>query len=289
MGVELSIKEQLKMISKKPARKHGQNFLTDTSVCRRIVQNINARKGTTILEIGPGLGILTGELLKAGYSVKALEIDEELVGHLVEKFREGTGHGLEVVNTDAVKFMVQKGLKEEPYLVSNLPYNLSSSLMGLLLDSTDLLLSKKGFTEAIIMFQKEFGERLVARPGSKTYGKISVMFDIKMEHEVLFKVPKDKFYPQPKVDGIVVRFRPREDPECIPLDDTVLKNLVTVAFMNRRKMLKNSIQPSSLSLDLKESAILEVLDSFSLSERRPETVTPCEMVELSNRLVEIAG
>ena len=288
MDAPMSTDDQMKTLFRKPKKKFGQNFLKDISICRMMVQNISASKGSQIVEIGPGLGILTGEILKRGYKVKALEIDGDLVGFLREKFREEKDDVLELLQVDAVKLITMGGLEGEPYMVSNLPYNISSSLMGELLDSTDLLLSKKCFTEAVFMFQKEFGERLVSGPGRKTYGKISVMFNVKMEHEVLFTVPKEKFHPQPKVDGMVIRFRPKKDPQCIPMDDALLGRLLTVIFMNRRKMIRNSVQPSSLGLDIDEGSVLETIDLMGISERRPETIEPCEFVELSNRLIRAA-
>ncbi|MBN1538747.1 MAG: ribosomal RNA small subunit methyltransferase A [Candidatus Thermoplasmatota archaeon] len=288
MDAPLKVDDHLGTLVGRPKKRFGQNFLKDGAICQRIARNISASKGSLIVEIGPGLGDLTSEILKRGYRVKALEIDGDLLGYLKEKFRDKTTDVLELVQADAVKMIATGGLEGEPYLVSNLPYNISSSLMGELLDSTDLLHSKKCFSEAIFMFQKEFGERLVSRPGGKTYGKISVMFNIKMEHEVLFTVPKEKFHPQPKVDGIVIRFRPREEPKCIPLNDAVLRKLLTVIFMNRRKMIRNSLHPSSLDLERDEDTVLEIIDQMGLSERRPETVEPCDLVELSNRLIRAA-
>ncbi|MGA1819537.1 MAG: 16S rRNA (adenine(1518)-N(6)/adenine(1519)-N(6))-dimethyltransferase RsmA [Thermoplasmatota archaeon] len=286
MESSFNINSELRSFSKRPLKRHGQNFLKDVSVCKQIVKNIRIENGSRVVEIGPGLGILTNELLQAGFRVKAVEIDADLVDYLQNRFENVEKDRIEIVNQDAVRLIREGGLGDNPYIVSNLPYNISSSLMGELLDSIDLSKGTRGFSEAIIMFQREFGERLVAGPGSKTYGKISAMFSLKMEHEVLFKVSRTKFFPQPKVDGIVLRFRPNREPSCIPSDDSVLRKVLTVAFINRRKMLRNSLNPHSIDVDISDDEMLGILESRGISDRRPETLGPCDFVELSNLFVE---
>ena len=282
------ISDVLPEISKRPSKKHGQNFLNDPSICKRIAEEVNLDPGSEVLEIGPGLGILTVALLKAGYRVKALEIDPNLVELLRSKYFSEYGELLEIIEVDALRYLSEKDSTTIDCIVSNLPYNISSSFMGHLLDSVKISGGKERFSQAIIMFQKEFGERLVARFENKKYGKISVMFQLKMDYDVLFKVPRKKFYPQPKVDGIVIKFRPKKAMTYTVRDENVLRNLVTVSFMNRRKMLKNSLNPRSLDLDISDGKIMEVLAIMDLSWKRPETVEPVGFVELSNRLVDMA-
>ena len=283
-----SIKEELGSFSKRPKKTFGQNFLRDIDICQRIVGNVPLGTGSLVTEIGPGLGILTQCLLERGYKVRALEIDNELVGHLQDKFSYAIGKELEIVHSEAVSTLKNDDPSISPYIVSNLPYNISSYLMGYLLDSVNLKTGASGFQGAIIMFQKEFGERLTASEGGKDYGKISVMFNLKMDHEVLFKIPKEKFYPQPKVDGIVIKFSPKKDPVVIPDDDRFLRNLVNGAFMNRRKKLKNSILPGSLGTEISEEDILSVLDRNGLQNERPERVSPEQFVDIANQLLEAA-
>lgn len=281
-----SIIDELEMISKRPRKSLGQHFLRDRDICRRIVNNIPIQKGAMVTEIGPGMGALTEELLHQGYKVKALELDPDLVSHLEIRFKDQIGSFLQIENIDAIKALKQGGFPSDQFIISNLPYNISSSLLGFLLDSVDLSHGTSGFKGAMIMFQKEFGNRLVAVPGGKDYGKISVMFHLKMDYKVLFQVPKDRFYPQPKVDGIVILFSPKVHPEVIPKDNKFLRTLVTTAFINRRKKLKNSILPGSLDLDLDVDVIRSILKEMNIIDERPERLSPSDFVELSNKVFE---
>jgi 16S rRNA (adenine1518-N6/adenine1519-N6)-dimethyltransferase len=231
---------------------------------------------------------LTRELIEKGFRVRAIELDQDLSDHLQMKFKDIMGTSLEVENIDAIKILKNEGDDIDRFIVSNLPYNISSSLMGFLLDSVDMVQGTTGFKGAIIMFQKEFGERLTASHGGKDYGRISVMFQLKMEHEVLFTVPRDRFYPPPKVDGMVIRFWPREKVEDEIRDERTLKDTIHAAFLNRRKKLRNSLHGNIFHAHIDEGTIIKVLEEMNIADERPERLSPEKFVELSNALFDAA-
>ncbi|MFW3146650.1 MAG: 16S rRNA (adenine(1518)-N(6)/adenine(1519)-N(6))-dimethyltransferase RsmA [Thermoplasmatota archaeon] len=265
-------------------KRFGQNFLNDRSVCRRIVDEIPRERINTVMEIGPGLGILTGELLDSGYEVIALEIDQDLCDHLSDLFSQRLGSDLQLHNMDGMRYLNEIKSNSIPFIVSNLPFNISSELIGFLLDRIDLASGSKALDGGIIMFQKEFAKRLVAPPGNKSYGRLSVMFQTKMDYRTLFEVSRYNFKPVPKVDAMVIGFEQKRDPITIPSNDLLFRKLVNVAFMNRRKKLKNSILPPPLNLDVNPTSLVNLLDSNGLSGRRPDSLAPEEFVELSNSL-----
>jgi 16S rRNA (adenine1518-N6/adenine1519-N6)-dimethyltransferase len=135
------------------------------------------------------------------------------------------------------------------------------------------------------MFQKEFTQRLVALKGGKDYGKISVMFQIKMDHELLFNVPKDRFYPVPKVDATVISFEPKSGPDKVPDDDRVFRSLVGLLFLNRRKKIRNSLRGGSIGPDIPDDVVMEVLNRKGFGDLRPEELEPGDFVDLSNDLI----
>jgi 16S rRNA (adenine1518-N6/adenine1519-N6)-dimethyltransferase len=137
------------------------------------------------------------------------------------------------------------------------------------------------------MYQEEFAHRLTSGHGSKKYGRITVMFRSKMDHRHIIDVPRNSFYPQPKVDASVIEFHPRYEHEIVPLDEGLYSKLVHVVFLNRRKKMKNSVNPRSLGIELKMEDIRWILDDMDLSDSRPEELSPDIFISLSNRLSDL--
>ena len=256
-------------MSHRPRKRFGQNFLHDAAVVRRIVQAIDPQPDDLMVEIGPGTGILTRELLKVLHVLHAVEIDRDLISTLHREFPD---HGLELHACDALRFDFT-ALAGDPHslrVVGNLPYNISTPLLFHLLESRRVL------RDMHFMLQREVVARLAAPPGSKTYGRLSVMAQLHCHVEALFRVGPGAFQPPPKVDSAVVRLRPREP---LALEDALLPafgNLVARAFAQRRKTLRNSLS------DVLETAQIHAAGVDPSA--RPETLAVEDFVALTRRL-----
>jgi 16S rRNA (adenine1518-N6/adenine1519-N6)-dimethyltransferase len=216
-----------------PRKRFGQHFLTDVSVLEAIADAVGPRPGERVVEIGPGLGALTERLLDRTDSLDAVEIDRDLVARLRRRWPEPR---LRVHEGDALAFdfaALAGGARLR--LVGNLPYNISSPLLIRLLGFREVV------ADAHFMLQKEVVMRIVASPGSADYGRLGVMMQAFDEVERLFDVPPEAFDPPPRVDSSVVRLRPRAQP--LVRDFASLERLLSVAFNQRRKMLRGTLLP----------------------------------------------
>jgi 16S rRNA (adenine1518-N6/adenine1519-N6)-dimethyltransferase len=248
-------------------KRFGQHFLHDPGVLARIVAAVDPKPGQRIVEIGPGRGALTRGLLERAGRVEAIEIDRDLVPALREHCA-GAGtlviHRQDVLETD---FAALRGAGAKLRLCGNLPYNISTPLLFHLLESrADVL-------DMHFMLQKEVVERIVAAPGSKTYGRLGVMLAASCRSELLFRVGRGAFQPPPAVDSAVVRLLPHDgDPFPIP-DRGRFARVVASAFSMRRKTLRNSLR-----------GIIDA-DGFAAAGidagRRPETLSPAEFARLA--------
>lgn len=284
------IRNILDDIGRGPRHSFGQNFLTNRSLASQIIDSVPKDHYNNIVEIGPGMGILTLGLLERGATVTAIEKDAELADKLEDITPEEHIDRLHLIRDDATR-RIARMMREENcdfYLVSNLPFNISSRIMGDILDNTDFVdLDHSRFKGATIMFQLEFARRLVSEHGSKKYGRISVMFRSKMDSRFLMKVPKGMFYPPPKVDAAVVQFNPKEKFDNIPTDPDIFNKLVHVVFLNRRKKLKNTVNPPSMGIDLGKDDVIWILDDMEISNLRPEDLDPDKFITLSDRISEL--
>ncbi len=248
----------------------SQNFLMDANIARKIVAALTVPEAVPVVEIGPGRGILTRELVKRFPQVVAVEVDPLLANQLPELL--GHPDNLQTLHHDflqiSLKELAQSLHTSSLAIIGNLPYHLTSPILFKLLDHSGLL------TRAVVMVQKEVAERLVAKPGNKQYGILSVQVQYFCRVEYLFTVPARVFRPQPQVDSAVVKlaFRPREHRRA--LDEALFRKIVRGTFAQRRKMIRNTLS------NLFSSAILENLN-FDLT-RRPESFSVDEFVELSN-------
>jgi len=217
-------------------KRFGQNFLHDQNVIHRIVRSIRPKADETLLEIGPGQGALTSELLATGCELYALELDRDLVQMLGARFGDQPRFHLQ--QGDALDFdlgALDTGARRLR-VVGNLPYNISTPLIFHLLRQQEQILDMH------FMLQKEVVERLAAEPGSKAYGRLGIMTQYFCRVEPLLDVPPGAFFPQPKVQSAVVRLTPYAQPPCPAKSVEKLQLVVRTAFNQRRKTLRNALQ-----------------------------------------------
>ena len=223
-------------MSHRPRKRFGQNFLHDQSVIERILSHIDPQPGQRLVEIGPGKGALTRGLLERAGELDAVELDRDLLQPLQ---RSCAAFGaLRLHNTDALKFDF-RGLRDDERrlrLVGNLPYNISTPLLFHLVEQAEVI------EDMHFMLQKEVVDRMAAGPGSKTYGRLSVMLQVSCEVTPLFDIGPESFDPPPKVNSSVVRLRPRPEPLVATAEMQTFGKLVTAAFHQRRKTLRNNLK-----------------------------------------------
>ncbi|HEY5378423.1 MAG TPA: 16S rRNA (adenine(1518)-N(6)/adenine(1519)-N(6))-dimethyltransferase RsmA [Pseudolabrys sp.] len=216
----------------------GQNFLLDLNLTARIARAGGPLAGATVIEVGPGPGGLTRALLAEGAQrVIAIERDERAIAALEEIAARYPGR-LEIVSGDALRFDAGVHLKGvRARVIANLPYNIATAL---LIDWLTIEPWPPWFDIAVLMFQREVAERIVAKPGSKTYGRLSVLANWRCETKIMFDVAPSAFVPPPKVTSSLVRFIPRAVP--LACDAQALQRLTEAAFGQRRKMLRQSLK-----------------------------------------------
>ena len=246
--------------SRRKQKMLGQNFLIDSNISKRIVDSAEISEGEKVLEIGPGRGALTGLLSSKGNLI-AIEKDKWLAVVLKQKFKEN----VEIIEGDILKWDVPP----IDVIVANLPYSISSPILFRLFNYE--------WTRAVLMFQEEFANRLVAKPGSKIYGRLSVMANHFVDTKKLFKVSKTAFQPQPKIHSQVVKLVRREPDYALDDFDTFEK-VVKSIFTHRRKKVRNCIKLTFPNL---------VLDNLDYMDLRAEILTPSEIAELSNSIFQL--
>ena len=213
-------------------KRFGQNFLHDPRVIQRIVEAIDPRPGQTIIEIGPGQAALTRRLVQRAGHVTAIEIDRDLAAWLREEF---TPEQLTLIEADALRLDWSTVAAGPVRVVGNLPYNISSPLLFRLMEYAERV------TDQHFMLQKEVVDRMVAPPGSRTYGRLSVMLQVRYRMTKLFDVPRGAFNPPPKVTSSIVRMVPRAAAELPEMDFATFGRVVAAAFNQRRKILRNAL------------------------------------------------
>ena len=247
-------------------KRFGQNFLTDKQVLSDIIDAIAPRQGETMVEIGPGLAAMTALLLKQLDHMHVVELDRDLVTRLEKAYPR---ERLTVHSGDALKFdfgaiPVAEGQKLR--VVGNLPYNISSPLLFHLADFAHLI------EDQHFMLQKEVVERMVAEPGSKTYGRLSVMLQWRYDMSLMFIVPPTAFDPPPQVESAIVRMVPVK--QQLPCDAKRLEAVVAKAFSQRRKVIRNCVAGMFTEAQLVEAGIDPSV--------RPEAVSLTQYVALAN-------
>lgn len=215
-----------------PRKRFGQNFLVDVSIINAIVQAIGPMPGDTVVEIGPGLGALTEPLLKALPHLHVVEIDRDLIARLKQRHPP---ERVTIHEGDALAFDFGS-LGRDLRVVGNLPYNISSPLLFHLAGYADCV------RDMHFMLQKEVVDRMVANAGDSEFGRLSVMLQYRFDVQALFDVPPESFDPPPKVQSSIVRLVPRPAEQLGLRDEAVFARLVTAAFSQRRKMLRNTLK-----------------------------------------------
>jgi 16S rRNA (adenine1518-N6/adenine1519-N6)-dimethyltransferase len=266
------VRAVLESIGKRANKRLGQNFLLDDSVVKRQVGFADLSPKDTVLEIGPGLGNLTEALLKTGAKVVAVEQDAEFCRFLTKRF----GDRLQLVQADAVKAF----LPEFNKVVSNLPYQISSPITFKLLDI--------GFDVAVLMLQREFAERMVAKPRSEDYGRLSVGVYYRAECEILMSVHPHAFWPQPKVDSCVVRLVPKAPPFAVKDKDAFFR-VTKAIFSHRRKKIMNSLLSDPAVAPMIGSIGKDSLEKLPYASSRAEELSPEMIGELADALLELTA
>ena len=223
-------------MSHRPRKRFGQNFLHDQGVIERILSHVDPQPGQLLVEIGPGQGALTRGLLERAGELDAIELDRDLLRPLEQ--RCAPFGDLRLHNADALKFDFRSLTDGERKLrlVGNLPYNISTPLLFHLVEQADVI------EDMHFMLQKEVVDRMAAGPGTKTYGRLSVMLQVSCEVTPLFDIGPESFDPPPKVYSSVVRLRPRRQPLVAAADMRAFGDLVSAAFHQRRKTLRNNLK-----------------------------------------------
>ncbi len=251
----------------KTKKRFGQHFLHDQGVIKKLIYEINPQTNDNIVEIGPGLGALTFPLLEALSTLHVVEIDRDVIARLKLKNLAS----LQIHEQDALAFEFEQLAKDAVFrVVGNLPYNISTPLIFHLLESASQI------SDMHFMLQNEVVERITAKPGSKTYGRLSVMVQYYCETEYLFFVGPESFSPPPKVDSAILRLIPRKVFEHKADDEKKLASVVAQAFSMRRKTLRNN---------LKKLISNEAIEHLNIDpSARAETLTVEDFVKLSNTI-----
>jgi len=262
------IKERLRALGIRATKALGQHFLVDERVAHRQVEYAGIAAKDVVLEIGPGLGVLTRPLLAKAAKVVAVEKDRRLARALA-----GIGTNVEIIEGDAVKVPLPRFDK----VVSNLPYEISSPITFRLLGFP--------FDRAVLMYQREFAERLVARQGDDGYSRLSVKASIKSQAEIVERVPRSAFWPQPEVDSSIVLLEPRRAPFAVR-DWATFDAVVDATFEHRRKTIENSLRLSWRRFASSEAGFETRIVRAPHLRARPEELTPEQFGEIADTLVD---
>jgi 16S rRNA (adenine1518-N6/adenine1519-N6)-dimethyltransferase len=259
-----------------PVRKRfGQHFLHDRGVIRRIIDVVAPEPGERIVEVGPGRGALTWGLLERAKRLDVIEIDRDLAAALKVDPRAASGLKVHVENVLDTDFIRLRGSGEPLRIVGNLPYNISTPLLF------RLLAQRAAVSDMYFMLQKEVVDRMVAQPGTRDYGRLTVMLAAVAEVEGLFDVGPGAFQPPPKVWSAIVHLRPTANPRFDIGRDGALRTLVTTAFSHRRKTLRNSLKGL---LDAREIECCGIDPQL-----RPETLAPAQFGLLAAHYSRLVG
>jgi 16S rRNA (adenine1518-N6/adenine1519-N6)-dimethyltransferase len=254
----------------KAKKSFGQHFLVNESIAKNIANSLQMSKDIkNILEIGPGKGVLTKYLAEQDINLKVVEADQDMVQYL-------TSHKIlnesQIIFLDFLKLNLHKVFDGEPFLmIGNYPYNISSQILFKMVNSKEMV------PEMVGMFQKEVADRVVAPPGSKTYGVISVLVQAYYEGKTIIDVAPGSFNPPPKVQSSVIRLVRKEN-YTLPCDDRLFRNVVKTAFNQRRKMLRNTLKPL-----FKEESLMD--DPYFT--QRPEQLSVQDFVDITLKLSKL--
>ena len=250
----------------RPKKHLGQHFLTDLSIAERIADALSGHGDyQQLLEIGPGTGVLTRFLMKRPWEVHLIDIDNESIDYLYQHFGELQDT---IIQGDFLKDPVEDKLDEVFAIIGNFPYNISSQIFFRILDLRNRV------PEVVCMIQKEVADRLVAPPGNKVYGILSVLLQAYYDFDYLFTVKPGVFNPPPKVNSAVIRLR-RNERASLGCDEILFRRVVKAGFQMRRKTLRNALKPINLPEQLKDDPLMD---------QRAETLSVEDYIALTNRI-----
>lgn len=246
----------------KPKKSLGQHFLKDNSIANKIVDSLDG-KSKNVLEIGPGMGVLTKFLLKKKYNLMLVEIDSESVSFLINNLDIEES---KIIENDFLKLDLTKLFPGNNFsIIGNFPYNISSQIVFKILENRNII------NEMCGMFQYEVAERICESEGSKKYGILSVLTQAFFEVSFLFEVSNHLFIPPPKVKSAVITLRRKDEIE-LGCDETLFFKIVKLSFQQRRKTIRNSLKKINLSNNLREDSIFD---------NRPEQLSVNQFIELT--------
>lgn len=249
----------------KPKKNFGQNFLTDQIILGRIIDALSLNKHDEVLEIGCGKGALTERILAKEVNLRGVEIDRDLIEEL--NLIKLKNKNLDVLNEDILKINLKDISESKLRIVGNLPYNISSKIMLWSIKNKDMI------EDVHFMLQKEFAERLISSPNKKSYGRLSILAQLFFNVEELFDVPSESFFPEPKVDSLFLRLKPKENKDLEYLDIECLQNVTLKAFTKRRKKISSGLKELLTKEDLKKINIDPGL--------RPENLTIADYISIT--------
>ena len=261
----------------RPKKNLGQHFLTDLSIAKRIADTVDACPDIPVLEVGPGMGVMTQYLVKKPRPFKVVEIDRESVAYLKATLfkEESTVNDQQptaIIEGDFLRMDLRKVFDGQQFvLTGNYPYDISSQIFFKMLDNRDLIPCCTG------MIQREVALRIASEPGNKAYGILSVLIQAWYDVEYLFTVEPSVFNPPPKVQSAVIRMT-RNNVQHLDCDEDLFKRVVKTAFNQRRKMLRVSLRPMFNSLNPAPEGFFE----HEIMTKRPEQLTITQFVDLTN-------
>lgn len=268
----IDTREIVKKYGFKFTKSLGQNFLTDSSVLEDIIKGSQINKEHSVIEIGPGVGTLTRELLKEAKHVYSIEIDRDLIPVLKEELKEFSN--LTLINEDIMKFDISSLIKEDDSVkvVANLPYYITTPIIS------KLLSSNYNIDTMTFMVQKEVGERMCAAPGSKTYGALSLLIQYYCSTKIIREVSPSSFIPQPKVSSVVVLLEKYKTPPVKVTSEALFFRIIRDSFNMRRKTLHNALK----ELNLGEEKLKMMFEKADIDpKRRGETLSIFEFAKLA--------
>lgn len=273
-----TIKEIREKYGFKFSKNLGQNFLTDKNIIDKIIEGTGITEKDTVLEIGPGIGVITAEAAERARRVIAVEVDSSLLPILEETLGEYSN--VRIINEDVLKLDINRIIEEEQAervkIIGNLPYYITTPIIMKLLDEE---VKAESIT---VMMQKEVADRIKAGPGSKAYGAISAAVQYYCTVEKIIDVPRTVFVPQPKVDSVVLKFKLREQKAAVVQDKRLFFECIKAGFGQRRKTLLNSLQ--TVRGTSKEVIAASLATAGIDASRRAETLTLEEFGKISNEV-----
>ena len=262
------------MMKVRPKKFLGQHFLTDLGIAQRIADTVDACPDLPVLEVGPGMGVMTQFLIPKPRELKVVEIDFESVRYLRDHFPDLEDN---IIEDDFLSMHLERTFQGSPFvLTGNYPYNISSQIFFKMLEYRQLIPCCTG------MVQKEVAERIAARPGSKTYGILSVLIQAWYDVEYLFTVEPGVFNPPPKVRSAVIRLT-RNQTQGLGCDEQLFRRVVKTTFNQRRKTLRNNIRPLLTDGSFDQTAVEQLL-AQPVFNMRPEQLSVGDFVELTQQV-----